>query len=218
MLHICQSSNGSSSNLGLYCPLPIPPNIWKDLFMDFVLGVPRTQCGYDPILVVVDRFRKMVHFLACKKTNDALNVANLFFREIVRLHKIPKSIVSDRDVKFMSYFWCSLWKRFSTSLLFSSTSHPQTDGQIEVTNRTLGNILHYLGGDKPHQGDLNLAQAEFSFNNMTNQSTYKSPFEIVQSLAALLMLHTCLFLLILVLKQLSWLTESKKSMKKSANP
>ena len=121
----------------------------------------------------------MAHFLACKKTNDALNIANLFFKKIVRLHGIPKSIVFDRDVKFMSYFWRSLWKKFSTNLLFSSTSHPKINGQTEVTNCTLDNLLRCLNGDKSRQWDLTLAQTEFAFNNMVNRSTGKCQFAIV---------------------------------------
>ncbi|RVW83628.1 Transposon Ty3-I Gag-Pol polyprotein [Vitis vinifera] len=116
-------------------------------------------------------FSKMTHFIPCKKASDASYVAALFFKEVVRLHALPQSIVSDRDVKFMSYFWKTLWAKLGTQLKFSSSFHPQTDGQTEVVNRSLGNLLKCIVRDQLRNWDNVLPQAEFAFNSSTNRTT-----------------------------------------------
>jgi hypothetical protein len=154
---ICQRFKGALTNAGLYTPLPMLDGPRFDVSMDFVLGLPLTQRSMDSILVVVDRFFKMAHVVACRKTMDATRIAHLYFWEIVRMHGVPRSITSDRDTKFMSHFWKSLLEKMGTKLNFSNAYHPQSDGQNEVVNRRLGNLLRSLAGNKPKQWDLALS-------------------------------------------------------------
>jgi len=84
---------------------PVPKELWLDISMDFfILGMPRSKQGRNSIFVVIDRFSKMAHFIPCHKTDDETNIDNLFFREILRLHRVPYIIISNRDDKFLNYF------------------------------------------------------------------------------------------------------------------
>jgi hypothetical protein len=147
--------------------------------MDFILGLPRMKRGFDFIFVVVDIFSKMAHFIPCQKTSDVTHIANLFFKEVIRLHGLPRSIVSDRDTKFIGHFWRTLWKKLGTNLLFSSSYHPQTDGQTEVVNKSIGDLLRSLVIEQHNSWHNIFPQAEFAYNDSVNRSTRQSLFQIV---------------------------------------
>jgi hypothetical protein len=113
--------------------------------------------------------------------SDAIEIANLFFK-VVRLHGSRTRIISNRDTKFVGNFWRTLWKKLGTNLNFSSTYHPQTDGKIEVVNRSLGNILRCLVVEHPKQWDQVLAQKKFVYNDSPNRSTWLSAFQILHGM------------------------------------
>nr|GEU52981.1 reverse transcriptase domain-containing protein [Tanacetum cinerariifolium] len=139
-----------SSNAGLYTPLSVPVAPCEDVILNFVLGLPRTQRAKDSVMVVVDRFSKMAHFVTCSKTIDASQVARLYFAEIMKLHGVPKTLTSDRDVKF-----------------------------TKVVIWSLGNLLRGLIGDNAKHWDLILPQVEFFDNGLVNHTTGESPFKVV---------------------------------------
>lgn len=147
--------------------------------MYFIVSLPHTQKGFYFIFVVVDRFSKMAHFISCRKTIDVVQVDVMFFCEIYKLHDIPMSIVSDRDCQFLGHFWHSLWKLLGTTLEMSSAYHPSSNGQMEVVNRSLHNILRFLVGDAINSWDSKLLQAEFAHNQATNRSTGFCPFQVI---------------------------------------
>ena len=110
--------------------------------MDFITGLPTVQ-GKDCIYVVVDRLTKYVHFFTIPTKYSASQVAELFFREIFQLHRLPKNIVSDKASRFMGGFWQGLFRLVGTELTPSTSHHPQTDGQTERLNQWLEGYLRY---------------------------------------------------------------------------
>ena len=100
-------------------------------------------------MVVVDKLSKEAHFIPIKSTYKAVNVANIFMKEIFRLHGIPKIVITDRDAKFTSIFWMSLFKGMDTKLNFSTSHHPQINGQTEWMNQVLEDILRMYVMNQP---------------------------------------------------------------------
>jgi len=119
----------------------------------------------------------MAHFIACHKVNDASHVIDLYFKEIIILHGMLRTILSDRDTKFLSYFWRSLWHLLETKFLYSTTYHPQTDGQTDVTNKTLSTPFKTLVQKNLKEWVLKLPHAEFACNKAPSRATGCFPFE-----------------------------------------
>lgn len=173
----CQHNKARNhSPYGLLMPLPIAQDKWRSISMDFITELPKSHDNYDSIMVVVDRFTKMAKFIPMTNTNDAPAVAKLFFTNIFRNFGLPQDIVSDRDSKFQSRFWQALMNLCGTKLKFSTSYHPQTDGQTERTNRTLEEMLRSYCNDNQDDWINKLPFVEFNYNNTINQSTGYSPF------------------------------------------
>ena len=105
------------------------------------MGLPRTRRNHDAIWEIVDRLMKLAHFLAMRATDTLSSLAKLYVREVVRLHGVPVSIVSDRDSRFTSHFWGHFPEAMGTQLSLSTAFHPQTDSQLERTIQTLDDML-----------------------------------------------------------------------------
>jgi hypothetical protein len=145
--------------------------------MDFITEFPKSTRQNDAIMVVVDKFSKSAHFIPVKSTCKAIDIANIFMKDIFILHGMPREIVSDRNTRFTASFWKSLMVGLETKLLFSITYDPQTDGQTEIVKRILEDLLRMHVMHRPKKWEDYLPLVEFSYNNGSQESLNMSPFE-----------------------------------------
>lgn len=132
----------------------------SDISLDFVEGLPVSK-GYDVILVLVNRLTKYAYFVPLKHPFTEMIVAEVFVREVIKLHGFPETIVSDRDKVFLSHFCSALFKSQGTVLHKSTAYHPQSDGQTEVVHRCLEAYLRCFVGRKPSSWSQWLPWAEY---------------------------------------------------------
>ena len=160
--------------------MPLQPSEepWQDISTDFIVHLLQSQ-SYNAIFIVVDRFSKTAHFIPTQTQINAPDLAKLFLDNIFRIHGFPRSIVSDRELYFLSNFWHKLFSLTNTTLRFSIANHPQTDGQTERTNRTLKQYLRIHTRHNPSSWSRYLVTAELAYNNVTHSATGMLPFYLV---------------------------------------
>ena len=162
---------------GLLQSIRIPEWKWDRITMDFVVGLPLTRRKHDSVWVVVDRLTKLAHFLPVRNDYSLDKLAELYIKEIVQLHGIPISIISDRDPRFTSRFWGKLQEALGTRLNFSTTFHPQTDGQSERVIQIMEDMLRSCVIDYEGSWDRYIPLVEFVYNSSFQSSIGMAPYE-----------------------------------------
>lgn len=173
----CQRNKSTNAKSpGLLQPLPIPEQNWEHVSMDLIVQLPRTKRNFDAVVTFVDKLSKMVHFVPTRTDITAPELARLFIDNVVRLHGLPRVIISDRDPKFTSKFWRTLFDELDVDLHLSTAYHPQTDGQSERANRTIEEMLRSYVNVRHDNWDELLSPLEMAYNNSVNASTKFSPY------------------------------------------
>ena len=162
---------------GLLQPIRIPEWKWDRITMDFMVGLPLTGRKHDSVMVVVDQLTKLAHFLPMRINYLLDKLEEMYIKEIVRLHGIPISIISDRDPRFTSRFWEKLQEALGTQLNFNTSFHPQTDGQLERVIQILEDILKSCVIDYEGSWDRHIPLVEFVYNNCFQLSIGMAPYE-----------------------------------------
>ena len=166
---------------GLLVPLPAPTEPWKDIAMDFIVGLPpslRMGTACDAVVVLVDRFSRMVRYIACSKEIDAAALAEKLIDEVFSKYGMPWSIVSDRGSIFTSKYWTTFCYHWRVKKNLSTAFHPQTDGLTERMNQNLESYLRcYVNYHQDNWAEL-LPSAEFAYNQSRNTATRRTPFSM----------------------------------------
>jgi len=168
---------------GPLMPLPIPERPCLAWTTDAVTGLPKTKRGHDAIQVYVERLAKLKHFAASRSTDGAVEMAAAFVHNVVRLHGVPESVVSDRDPRFTAHYYDELSRLMGIKLSMSTARHPQTDGQSEREIKTLITSLRAFCNDHQDDWDDYLDMLELGFNSAVQASTKSSPHELVYGIA-----------------------------------
>ncbi|KAK9086078.1 hypothetical protein Sjap_026489 [Stephania japonica] len=178
--HVCQQVKAEHRRpAGLLQPLPIPQWKWEHVTMDFVSGLPQSARRHDAVWVVIDRLTKSAHFIPISMKYSFAQLSIIFEREIVRLHGVPISIVSDRDPRLTSKLWESMQEQFGTRLQFSTAYHPQTDGQSERLIQILEDMLRACILQFGGAWEEYLPLCEFAYNNDYRRSIVIGPEVVV---------------------------------------
>ena len=173
----CQRNKpGNRAPAGHLRPLPIPAQPWESMSMDLMTDLPVTDGGFDAVVVFCCRLSKMLHFAPCKKSVTAPELARLFVEHVFRLHGMPANIVSDRDPRFTSHFWRTVFRLLGTQLNMSTAFHPETDGQSERAFRTLQQMLRAFVNPRQNNWAACLPLLEFAYNSSQQASTGFAPF------------------------------------------
>jgi hypothetical protein len=176
---VCQHKKGETiKSPSTLKPLQIPLDIWRDISMDCIVGLPKSR-NRSVIMVVVDPISNYAHFCALEHLFIASTLAQIFIDRIFKLHGMPHSNVSDIDPTFTRNFWKELFRLHGTQLHLSTTYHPQTDGQIEVLNKLLETYLRCFSYERKNQWDQWLSLDEWWYNTYYHTTTCMTPFEVV---------------------------------------
>jgi len=155
-------------------PLPILEERWDVISVDFISELPESG-GYDSIMVAVDSAGKRSHFVEMVTTVTNAGAANLYLRNIWKLHSLPRKVVSDCGLQFIAAFMKELYQLLGIEAATSTAYHPQTDGQTEQVNQELEQYLRIFVGERQDDWYTLLPLAEFSYNNHIHSSTQQTP-------------------------------------------